>query len=176
MHTVPSPVSPPDPALDPALDPRALTPEQWQAILTPQEFAILRESATERPGTGRYLDDPGPGSFHCAGCGHRLYGAEHKFHSGCGWPSFFQEVEAGALEIHRDASHFMVRTEMRCARCGGHMGHIFDDAPRHLSRGSSGPPPMRHCVNGYAVLHVPTGAPVADVFRAHRAHARPAGL
>ena len=151
----------PDPAVDPALDPRTLTADQWRTLLTPVEFAILRESATERAGTGRYLDDPGPGAFHCAGCGHRLYGAEHKFHSGCGWPSFFQEVDAGALEVHRDTTHGMVRTEMRCGRCGGHLGHIFNDAPRT-------PTGMRHCVNGYAVVHVPAGADVATIFQAHR--------
>jgi peptide-methionine (R)-S-oxide reductase len=151
----------PDPAVNPALDPRILTPDQWRALLTPVEFAILRESATERAGTGRYLDDPGPGAFHCAGCGHRLYAAEHKFHSGCGWPSFFQEVDAGALEVHRDTTHGMVRTEMRCGRCGGHLGHIFNDAPRT-------PTGMRHCVNGYAVVHVPAGADVAAIFQAHR--------
>ena len=154
---------PTDPAQDPTLDPRTLTAAQWRAILSPQEFAILRESATERPGTGRYLDDDaGPGAFHCAGCGHRLYGADHKFHSGCGWPSFFQEVEPGALEIHRDVTFGMVRTEMRCARCGGHMGHIFQDAPKT-------PTGTRHCVNGYAVLHVPEGEPVAAVVARHRA-------
>lgn len=150
-----------DPALDPTLDPRTLTPAEWRALLTPVEYAILRESATERPGTGRYLEDPGPGAFHCAGCGNRLYGAEHKFHSGCGWPSFFQEVVPGALEVHRDTSHGMVRTEMRCGRCGGHLGHIFPDAPQT-------PTGMRHCVNGYAVLHVPAGRSVAEVFAAHR--------
>ena len=151
----------PDPALDPALDPRALTPDQWRSLLSAPEYAILRESATERPNTGRYLADPGPGSFHCAGCGHRLYGAEHKFHSGCGWPSFFQQVEPGALEVHRDVSHGMVRTEMRCGRCSGHLGHIFQDAPQT-------PTGQRHCVNGYAVLHVPAGEAVAEVIRAHR--------
>ena len=150
-----------DPALDPSIDPRSLSPLDWQSFLTPVEYAILRESATERPGTGRYLEDPGPGAFHCAGCGHRLYGAEHKFHSGCGWPSFFQEVDAGALEIHRDVSHGMIRTEMRCARCGGHLGHIFNDAPRT-------PTGMRHCVNGYAVVHVPKGETVAAAFAKHR--------
>lgn len=150
-----------DPALDPALDPRTLTTQQWRAILTPLEFAILREAATERPNTGRYLDDPGPGAFHCAGCGNRLYGAEHKFHSGCGWPSFFQEVEPGALTVYRDTSHGMVRTEMRCGRCDGHLGHIFEDAP-HTPTG------LRHCVNGFAVLHVPAGKDPASVFRTHR--------
>jgi peptide-methionine (R)-S-oxide reductase len=155
-------MSTPDPALDPAVDPRTLTPADWRALLQPIEYAILRESATERPETGRYNEDPGAGAFHCAGCGQRLYGAEHKFHSGCGWPSFVQEVEPGALEIHRDTSHGMVRTEMRCNRCGGHLGHIFPDGPR--SRGG-----MRHCVNGFAILYVPAGTSVADAFRAHRA-------
>jgi peptide-methionine (R)-S-oxide reductase len=155
----------PDPALDPTIDPHTLTAAQWRALLGPTEYAILRESATERAGTGRYLDDPGPGAFHCAGCGQRLYGAEHKFHSGCGWPSFFQEVEPGALEVHRDTSFGMTRTEMRCSRCGGHLGHIFDDAPRT-------PTGQRHCVNGYAVLHVPVGESPADVFARHRRDAR----
>ena len=158
---MPPPDRTPDPALDPALDPRALDPAQWRALLGPAEYAILRESGTERAGTGRYLDDPGPGDFHCAGCGQKLYAAAHKFHSGCGWPSFFQEVEPGALEIHRDRSYGMTRTEMRCARCGGHLGHIFDDAPRT-------PTGLRHCVNGTAVLHVPEGQPPAAVFAAHR--------
>lgn len=150
-----------DPALDPALDPRSLTPDAWRAILTATEYGILRESDTERAGTGRYLEDPGPGAFHCAGCGNRLYGADHKFHSGCGWPSFFQEIEPGALEVHRDTSWGMARTEMRCARCGGHLGHIFDDAPQT-------PTGQRHCVNGYAVLHVPVGEEPTDVFARHR--------
>lgn len=151
-----------DPALDPSLDPTTLSDADWQAILSPVEFHILRKSGTERAGTGRYLTDPGPGAFHCAGCGNKLYGAVHKFHSGCGWPSFFQEVEPGALSVHRDLSHFMVRTEMRCARCGGHLGHIFNDAP-HMPTGK------RHCVNGFAIVHVPEGRTVAEVFAAHRA-------
>jgi len=150
-----------DPALDPAINPRSLTADQWKALLHPVEFAILRESATERPGTGRYNDDPGPGAFHCAGCGNKLYSADHKFHSGCGWPSFFKEIVPGALEEIRDTTHGMVRTEMRCARCGGHMGHIFNDGPR--------PTGMRHCVNGFAVLHVPAGQEPAAVFARHRA-------
>lgn len=150
-----------DPAQNPALDPRTLAPAQWRALLTPSEYSILRESATERAGTGRYLDDPGPGAFHCAGCGNRLYAAAHKFHSGCGWPSFFREVEPGALETHRDASLGRVRTEMRCARCGGHLGHIFEDAPQT-------PTGTRHCVNGYAVVYVPEGERTADAFARHR--------
>lgn len=154
-----------DPAQDPTLDPQSLTDADWRALLSPVEYQILRHSGTERAGTGRYLQDPGPGAFHCAGCGNKLYGAAHKFHSGCGWPSFFQEVEPGALSTHRDRSHFMVRTEMRCARCGGHLGHIFNDAP-HMPTG------MRHCVNGFALVHVPAGAAVGEVFAAHRGSGR----
>lgn len=150
-----------DPALDPTLDPRSLSVTDWRAILTPIEFAILRQAATERPGAGRYLDDPGPGAFHCAGCGQRLYTADHKFHSGCGWPSFFQEVEPGALTRIVDRSHGMLRTEMRCARCDGHLGHIFDDAP-HMPTG------LRHCVNGYALVFVPAGESVVTAFTRHR--------
>ncbi len=152
-----------DPALDPTIDPMTLTADEWAALLDPLELAILRRSATERPGTGRYLDDaPSPGAFHCAGCAQRLYSADHKFHSGCGWPSFFQEVEPDAISTHRDVSHLMVRTEMRCARCGGHLGHIFEDAPQM-------PTGLRHCVNGMALVHVPAGEDVAAVFRRHRA-------
>lgn len=159
----------PDPALDPALnpqlDPKSLTPAQWRSLLSPLEFAILRESATERAGTGRYLEDPGPGTFCCVGCGNKLYGAAHKFHSGCGWPSFFREVEAGALETHTDRAFGMIRTEMRCRRCGGHLGHIFADAPRQ-------PGGLRHCVNGEALLFVGEGQSVAEVFAAHRQRRR----
>lgn len=150
-----------DPALDPDIDPKSLSDAEWKAILDKAEHHILRHSGTERAGTGRYLEDPGPGAFHCAGCGLRLYSAAHKFHSGCGWPSFFQEVQPGALRVYRDISHFMVRTEMRCARCDGHLGHVFPDAPQT-------PTGNRHCVNGQAILHVPEGADPIATFRAHR--------
>jgi peptide-methionine (R)-S-oxide reductase len=150
-----------DPALDPTVDPETLSDEGWRALLHPVEFAILRESATERPGTGRYLNEEAAGAYHCAGCGQRLYGAEHKFHSGCGWPSFFQAVEPGALRTVQDRSHGMVRTEMRCSRCDGHLGHIFDDAP-HMPTG------QRHCVNGFALLFVPEGDDPQQVLAAHR--------
>lgn len=150
-----------DPAQDPTLDPRSLSADDWRALLLPLEYAILRESGTERGGTGRYLEDPGPGAFHCAGCGQRLYSADHKFHSGCGWPSFFQEVEPGALSVHTDRTFGMVRTEMRCSRCDGHLGHIFDDAPFT-------PTGNRHCVNGFAIVHVPEGSSTAEAFARHR--------
>ena len=150
-----------DPALDPTLDPASLADEDWRALLSPTEHAILRESATERPGTGRYLDNEEAGAYHCAGCGKALYDGRHKFHSGCGWPSFFQEVEPGALETVRDTSHRMIRVEMRCARCGGHLGHIFEDAPQT-------PTGTRHCVNGSALIFVPEGEDPQQVLRAHR--------
>lgn len=150
-----------DPALDPTEDPGSLTVDDWKIVLSPIEFAILREHGTERPGTGRYLNEERSGAYHCAGCGQRLYDATAKFHSGCGWPSFFEEVEEGALRLIRDLSHGMVRTEMRCSRCDGHLGHIFDDAPDQ-------PTGKRHCVNGYALVFVPDGEDPAAVIAAHR--------
>lgn len=150
-----------DPALSPFLDATTLSPDRWRDLLSPTEYAILRESATERPGHGRYLNNDAAGAYHCAGCGNHLYGAEHKFHSGCGWPSFFQEATPGALTTIEDRSHGMVRVEMRCARCDGHLGHIFQDAPQT-------PTGTRHCVNGYALVFVPQGQDVQDVIRAHR--------
>lgn len=144
-----------------AADKVELTDDQWKSILSDDEYYILRQSGTERAGTGRYLNDEDPGSYHCAGCGLYLYDATHKFHSGCGWPSFNQEVADGALTYIEDRSFGMLRTEMRCARCDGHMGHVFKD----------GPPPtgLRHCVNGGALIFVPLGADVADTLRDHRA-------
>ncbi len=145
-----------------AEDPKTLTTDDWKKRLHPLEFAILRESATERPGTGRYLDEERPGAYHCAGCAQRLYGAQHKFHSGCGWPSFYDSVEPGALTTVVDRTHGMVRTEMRCSGCDGHLGHIFDDAPDK-------PTGKRHCVNGFALVFVPDGEDPAEVIAAHRA-------
>ncbi len=152
---------PRDPALDPTIDPMTLTDAEWKAILTPERYHVLRQAGTERAGTGPYLENEEKGAYHCAGCGQKLYDADHKFHSGCGWPSFFKEVEPGAITTHRDTSHFMVREEMRCARCGGHLGHIFADAPDQ-------PTGNRHCVNGTALIFVPEGADVNEVLRADR--------
>jgi peptide-methionine (R)-S-oxide reductase len=149
---------------DPALDdtpPAELSKGEWRSLLEPAEFAILRESGTEMPGTGRYLNEEAAGAYHCAGCGTKLYGAEQKFHSGCGWPSFFQEVEPDAITTVTDTSHGMTRTEMRCAGCEGHLGHIFSDAPQT-------PTGIRHCVNGNALIFVPEGQDAREVLRAHR--------
>lgn len=140
-----------------------LTDAQWKSILSSEEFYILRQSGTERAFTGRYHNHPldKKGAFHCLGCGNYLYDAEHKFHSGCGWPSFYQAVTPGAITEHHDTSHGMVRTEMRCARCDSHLGHIFND-------GFGTPTGMRHCVNSAAIIFVPEGEDVKDVIRAHR--------
>ena len=108
---------------------------------------------------------PGPkddkGAYHCVGCGNYLYDAKHKFHSGCGWPSFNQEVRKGAIVEYLDKSIFPYRTEMRCDRCDGHLGHIFND-------GFDQPTGMRHCVNGVALIFVPDGKDAQDVIKAHR--------
>ncbi|MFN3167686.1 MAG: peptide-methionine (R)-S-oxide reductase MsrB [Phycisphaeraceae bacterium] len=139
-----------------------LTDEQWRAILSTEEYDVLRQSGTEMRFTGRYLNNKQQGAYHCVGCGNKLYDAEHKFHSGCGWPSFFQEIEKDSITTHVDRSVGMVRTEMRCARCDGHLGHIFADAPDQ-------PTGLRHCVNGTALIFVPEDADIKEVFRAHRA-------
>ncbi|XAL98231.1 peptide-methionine (R)-S-oxide reductase MsrB [Phycisphaeraceae bacterium D3-23] len=142
-------------------DPVELSEQQWHAILSDEEFRILRKSGTEWSGTGRYLDNEEAGTYHCAGCGLYLYDAAHKFHSGCGWPSFNQEVAEGVLTYVRDRSAGMVRTEMRCARCDGHMGHVFNDAPDQ-------PTGLRHCVNGGAILFIPEGKDPQDAIAEHR--------
>jgi peptide-methionine (R)-S-oxide reductase len=141
-----------------------LTEEQWKQILSPQEYRVLRQSGTEYPGTGRFLDDEAQddGMYCCAGCANPLYPAKTKFRSGCGWPSFFEEIAPGSIVLHRDTTHGMVRTEMRCAVCDGHLGHVFDDAP-HMPTGK------RHCVNGTALIFVPRGRDPQQALTVHRA-------
>jgi len=118
------------------------TEEEWRRILTPEQYAVLREHATERPGSCALLVEHRPGTFSCAGCGQPLFVADRKFESGTGWPSFFAPIE-GALGSSRDVSYGMVREEVHCSRCGGHLGHVFPD----------GPPPtgLRYCINGVAL-------------------------
>lgn len=120
--------------------------EEWRRILTPEQYAVLREHATERPGSCALLHEHRAGTFSCAGCGQPLFHAERKFESGTGWPSFFAPLE-GALESTVDQSWGMVRTEVHCSRCGGHLGHVFPD----------GPPPtgLRYCINGEALRFEP---------------------
>ena len=126
------------------------TDEEWRRQLTPEQYQVLRQHATERPGSCALLHEKRAGTFACIGCGQPLFRATGKFESGTGWPSFFAPLE-GAVATTVDRSHFMVRTEVHCSRCGGHLGHVFED----------GPPPtgLRYCINGVALEFVPEPNP-----------------
>lgn len=117
--------------------------EQWQEELDPEAYAILRQAATEPAFSGEYVDLKDDGMYRCRGCGTDLFSSETKFDSGTGWPSFTDPVVAEAVELRPDSSHGMVRTEAVCARCGGHLGHVFDDGP--------GPSGQRWCINSRAL-------------------------
>lgn len=130
-----------------AQDVRARTDEQWRKLLTPLEYHVLRQAGTERPGTGALLDEKRSGTYFCRGCGAKLFAADAKFDSGCGWPSFYEAVP-GAVTYIQDFSHGMIRTEVRCAACDSHLGHIFDDAP-HTPTG------QRFCMNSVCLTFTP---------------------
>lgn len=114
----------------------------WKKELSPDQYRILREKGTERPFTGEYNTHYENGIYSCAGCGSELYRSETKFDSGCGWPSFDEEID-GAIERRRDTTHGMIRTEIMCANCGGHLGHVFNDGPTATG--------IRHCVNSLSL-------------------------
>ena len=112
--------------------------EEWKKMLTPEQYKVLRERGTEAPFTGEYLHVDADGTFTCAACGNPLFSSEAKFDSGTGWPSFDTALP-GAIEQHHDTSHGMTRTEITCARCGSHLGHMFDDGPTKTGK--------RYCIN-----------------------------
>ena len=130
------------------------TEAEWRAQLTPEQYHVLREAGTERAGTGAYLDNHDAGTYRCAGCGEPLFSSDTKFESGSGWPSFTQPMAPDAVDEHRDVSHGMVRTEIRCARCAGHLGHVFPDGP--------GPGGLRYCMNSASLDFRPADASDAD--------------
>jgi peptide-methionine (R)-S-oxide reductase len=119
------------------------TEEEWKKELTPEEYKILREKGTEAPFTGKYYNHKEEGTYTCAGCGTPLFGSESKYESGTGWPSFYKPIGEDKVESREDRSYGMNRTEVLCSKCGGHLGHVFDDGPR--------PTGKRYCINSGAL-------------------------
>ncbi|MEP7290282.1 MAG: peptide-methionine (R)-S-oxide reductase MsrB [Chloroflexota bacterium] len=124
---------------------------EWRQQLTPEQYAILRQHATERPFSGEYVDATTQGVYLCAACGQGLFSSDTKFHSGSGWPSFWDVIDKGNVELITDTSHGMRRIEIRCSRCGSHLGHVFDDGPKDTTG-------LRYCINS-AALQLKPDAP-----------------
>ena len=124
-----------------------LTDAEWRERLSPEQYQVLRQAGTERAFTGKYDKNKAPGEYLCAGCGAPLFTSDAKYDSGSGWPSFTTPLDESAVDEHRDVSHGMVRTEARCAKCDGHLGHVFPDGP--------GPEGLRYCMNSASLAFKP---------------------
>jgi peptide-methionine (R)-S-oxide reductase len=124
------------------------TEEEWRKDLTPEQYAVLRQHATERPFTGEYVYNKEAGTYNCAACGQPLFSSNTKFESGTGWPSFWDVIAEGNVDLHEDNSYGMRRIEVQCSRCGSHLGHVFDDGPRDKTG-------LRYCINSVALNFEP---------------------
>ena len=129
-------------------DSKTLTDAEWRARLTPEQYHILREKGTERAYTGVYDKHYDQGEYYCAGCGAKLFESDAKYNSGCGWPAFTRPAEGEAVAEHRDTSYGMIRTEVTCSACDGHLGHVFPDGPPDQGG-------LRYCINSAALDFMP---------------------
>ncbi|MBL7889550.1 MAG: peptide-methionine (R)-S-oxide reductase MsrB [Bacteroidia bacterium] len=119
------------------------TEEEWKQVLSPEQYHVIRQKGTEAPFSGKFYKHTEKGTYVCAACGEELFKSDTKFDAGCGWPSFFEAIDSTKITYTRDTSHGMIRTEITCTKCGGHLGHVFDDGPQ--------PTGLRYCVNSLSI-------------------------